>query len=275
MLPVNVTVNIYRNFDSGSPYPDANATPGVVAQGYIKQAMELGRFGYQTKSLYFTHRLWLPPGTDIRDAENTQLTPEVAGNADTVTIADFPSAGFCTAFLVVLVQENRAGGFLEVYLDRLKTKAGKCNIGSPCGGCSGLTPTNWKLTVAGITSGLCNNGAQLNGTWTLAPDGITPCQWETGQVITCASGLSGFAWMLTGPIPPSPQNAWNLYALGGGMARDQNNRSIPTYRCDPAQFNCNGSNTFILNPAGIATCGSGNVGSCCGNWPQTVIVAPG
>jgi hypothetical protein len=278
MLPVppNITVQIFRGFDPGSPYPDPGRAPDVPnVRGFLNGALELGRFGYQTKYLYYTHTLWLPAGTDIRSAYDTQNDPSRNNPAaDTVIIPDWPLPGQCTALNVVMVQRDRAQNFLRVYLDKIRTKIGKCNIGSPCGGCQGLTPHNWQLTVSGITSGLCNNGSQLNGAWTLAPDPITPCQWKTSQVITCASGLQGVAWLLTGPFPPAPQSAWNLYALGGGMASDQGGRSIPTYRCDPAQFQCNASNTFVLNPAGIATCGSGNNGSCCGNWPQSVTVSP-
>lgn len=274
-LPVapNITADLFRGFDAGSPYPDPGRAPDVRGvPGRLRSGLGVGRLGFQARNLSYTHSVWLPAGTDVRDGYAAQVGVWDATKADTLCVADWPNPGWCTAFLVVLVQRARGGDYLVAYLDRLRSKPGKCGLGSPCGGC-GSTPANWRLSVQGITSGLCDRGADLNGDWLLKPDPITACQWKTDAVVGCTGILTGVAWLLTGPYPPAPQNAWNLYALGAGMAHDAGGRSIPTYRCDPAHFNCNGANLFVLNPAGIATCG-GQSASCCGNWPATLTITP-
>jgi hypothetical protein len=153
----NCNVSIFRNFNASKPYPAAGAQPAATSAGYIKHAVKLGKFAFAAKGLYFTHQLYLPLGTDIRSAYNTQLNTENPQNADTVFIQDYPNAGQCTAFYVVLAQNNRAGQFLEVYLDRLLPKSGKCiqrggNGGGYCGSYCGGFPTQW-LVQAQVSGG--------------------------------------------------------------------------------------------------------------------------
>ena len=93
-LPANVTVNIYRTANPSSPYPGGSpAVSGVP--GYLKPAAPNGRFG-SAQWLKWTHILYLPPGTDIRDAYNSQLDPARDNTvADTVILADTAVPGRC------------------------------------------------------------------------------------------------------------------------------------------------------------------------------------
>src|SRR5271166_6520666 len=102
-MPANVTVNIYRTANPSSPYPSGSpAVSGVP--GYLQPAAQDGRFG-SASYLKWTHVLYLPPGTDIRDAYNSQLDPaRNNNNADTVILLDSTVAGRETAYYVVIVE---------------------------------------------------------------------------------------------------------------------------------------------------------------------------
>lgn len=125
-LPVtgNVTVDIYRTANPNNPVPTgAPAVPGVP--GYLKPWASSGRQG-SAQWLKWTHILTLPPGTDVRDAYNSQLDPSRNNNgADTVVVTD--SGGTRkTPFYVVFVELAYRGtpqAQLRVYLDRFQPSA--------------------------------------------------------------------------------------------------------------------------------------------------------
>jgi len=161
LLPVNVTVDIYRTFDAVNPYPVAS-TPSAASQvpGHIRQHTRLGRFGWD-QQLYWTHVLYLPPHTDIRGAYNSQLNSWPMSQADTVVIPDYPAASWCTAFLVVLVQRlNRGnrGDCLCVYLDRLQPRQGPCQQGVTLPCCSNPLPLTVHATVQNVSGCPCIDG---------------------------------------------------------------------------------------------------------------------
>ena len=121
-LPVaaNVSVDIYRNANPSSPYPSGSpAVPGV--KGYLKAAVTNGRFG-SASYLKWTHILFLPPGTDVRDAYNSQLDPARNNTiADTVILSDTSISGRKTAYYVVFVEMVARGTgqqYVRAYLDR-------------------------------------------------------------------------------------------------------------------------------------------------------------
>jgi hypothetical protein len=120
-MPPNVTVDIYRNSNPANPLPGGNpALAGVP--GYLTPYVQTGRFG-SAQWLKWTHILFLAPGTDVRDAYNTQLDPARSNNAaDTVVLTD--SGGVKkTPFYVVFVELAYKGtplAQLRVYLDRFQ-----------------------------------------------------------------------------------------------------------------------------------------------------------
>jgi hypothetical protein len=119
-LPANVSVDIYRTANPSSPYPGGSpAVSGV--NGYLVPAVENGRFG-SASWLKWTHILYVPPGTDVRDAYNSQLDPARNNtNADTVILNDSAVSGRQTAYYVVFVEVVARGSpqqYLRVYLDR-------------------------------------------------------------------------------------------------------------------------------------------------------------
>jgi hypothetical protein len=119
-LPINVTVDIYRTANPSSPYPGGSpAVAGV--RGYLKPAMTNGRSG-NASWLRWTHILYLPPGTDVRDAYNSQLDPARNNTlADTVILTDTTVPSRKTAYYVVFVEVIARGTpqqHLRAYLDR-------------------------------------------------------------------------------------------------------------------------------------------------------------
>jgi len=124
-LPTNVSVDIYRTANPASPYPGGSpASSGV--KGHLRPIATNGRFG-SASYLKWTHVLYLPTTTDIRDAYNSQLDP--ARNnaaADTVIVKDSTVLGRKTAYYVVFVEVVARGGSLQhlrVYLDRFAPNA--------------------------------------------------------------------------------------------------------------------------------------------------------
>jgi hypothetical protein len=119
-IPSNVTVAIYRNSNPSSPLP--SGLPAVSnVPGYIKPSAVQGRFG-SAQWLKWTHVLIVPPGTDIRDAYNSQLDPSRNNNAaDTVVLTD--SNGNKVPYYVVFVEDAFRGtsmNQIRVYLDRFQ-----------------------------------------------------------------------------------------------------------------------------------------------------------
>jgi hypothetical protein len=141
ILPVNATVDIYRGFNVNQPYPVTGGAGPAVSQigGHLKHHVRHGRFG-SALTLHWTHAFYLPRGSDVRSAYNSQLNTWTPANADTVILADYPIPGWCTAFLVVLVQEAKRGTPGEcvvAYLDRMQPVQGSClqppsGVTNPC-----------------------------------------------------------------------------------------------------------------------------------------------
>ncbi len=122
-MPANVTVDIYRTSNPASPVP--TGVPAVAGvPGYLKPVPQAGRSG-SAQWLKWTHQLTLPPGTDIRDAYNSQLDPSRSNNAaDTVVITD--SSGNKVPYYVVFVEEAYRGSpqvQVQVFLDRFQPQA--------------------------------------------------------------------------------------------------------------------------------------------------------
>lgn len=119
-LGKNVTVDVFRTANPSSPYPSGSpAVSGVNA--YLRPAAQNGRFG-SASYLKWTHILYVPPGTDIRDAYNSQLDPSRNNTiADTVILQDSSVSGRKTAYYVVFVEVVARGSaqqYMRVYLDR-------------------------------------------------------------------------------------------------------------------------------------------------------------
>jgi len=168
-LAPNAVVDIYRGFNAASPYPVVT-TPIAVASvaGHLRHHVRHGRFGHGT-SLRWTHVLYLAPDVDIRSAFNSHLNAWQPANADTVLLADYPVAGWCTAFFVVLVQRlNRGetGECLRVCLDRLQPQLGPCpgpGVLRPC--CANPLPATLHATLQDISGCPCMDGEVVTLTY--------------------------------------------------------------------------------------------------------------
>lgn len=179
----NAAVDIYRGFNASSPYPSASATPAATGvPGELRHYARNGRFG-RAAILHWTHLLLLSPDVDIRSAYNSQLNSWQHSNADTVLLADYPIDGWCTAFVVVLVQRIRGprGAYLRAYLDRVQPREGPCTpeIVLPC--CPDPMPATLQATVPSGTGCPCLDGVVV----TLAYDPVS--QSWTGSTEACAS----------------------------------------------------------------------------------------
>src|SRR5581483_3232482 len=118
--------------------------------GYLRHHLEAGRFGYQAAGLAWTNVLLVDADVDVRDAYASQLAGGDPADADTVLVRDYPIAGRCTAFRVVLAQlcrDVRGLPYQEVKLDRARPRIGACTELRCCGTAS--VPTTLKVTLAG------------------------------------------------------------------------------------------------------------------------------
>lgn len=121
-----------------------------------------------------------------------------------------------------------------------------------CGTCE-VADEDVTVTVSGITAGPadgnpCDDCTDYNATWTMHRID-DDCLWRTDDLNPCNdSGLSVATLYYQGQFNPP------YWELGLGFA---------VYRCEPADFVCNGASTFTL--AGI------NDDACAG-WPRTVSV---
>src|ERR1700730_2946105 len=100
-MPSNITVDIFRTANPGSPYALGSAGPAGV-KGYLQPRVQTGRHGTATW-LKWTHILYVDATVDVRDAYNSQLDPSRDNTkADTVILQS--SGGIKTAFYVVYVE---------------------------------------------------------------------------------------------------------------------------------------------------------------------------
>jgi hypothetical protein len=123
-LPPNVSANIYRTANPSSPYSLGSAGPQGV-QCYLQAAVADGRFG-SANWLRWTHVLFLPPGTDVRDAYNSQLDPSRNNNNGDTVIINGVTDSNKTAYYVVFVEVISRGAsdaHLRAYLDRFAPSA--------------------------------------------------------------------------------------------------------------------------------------------------------
>jgi hypothetical protein len=124
-LTPNVSVSIYRTANPSSPYPSGSPALSGVS-GYLRPMVQNGRFG-TALYLHWTHILYLPPGTDIRDAYNSQLDPSRNNTiADTVIVQDSSNPNTKTAYFVVFVEivlRGTPGQYVRAYLDRFQPNA--------------------------------------------------------------------------------------------------------------------------------------------------------
>ncbi len=267
-----MTVDIYRGFTPGSPYPAA-PTPDVAGvQGFIRHHLKNGVFGLAAQGLHWTHLLYLPLGTDIRSAYDSQLTPEVVQNTDTILAHDYPRTGWCTAFAAVMVQRFRAGGdFLKVYLDRCQP------IHQPCGQPAHQSNAcQCEAYVARYVFSLSTIAAGTGDPFT------SPCPacagWDVAWTLDFLTGLGYPAWL--GPNSPcregSPINLpIDLRQLGSGLGsiyqlrlpQDYNPDDTVYYDAPCETWNCLGPNVLTLQ-AGPRT----NVR--CQGWPATITLTP-
>jgi len=147
--------------------------------GHLKHHVRHGRFG-SAAALRWTTVLYLPPGTDIRSAYNSQLNGWPAANSDTVVLADYPQPGWCTAFLVVLVQRINRGTPVEclrVYLDRMRPRQGPCQIGC----CPQPLPTTLHALIPSPSGCPCLDAEVIELNYQSASD-----SW-TGSKVVCSS----------------------------------------------------------------------------------------
>lgn len=184
LLPKTATVDIYRGFNANSPYPAAGTLPDVPGvSGHLKHHARQGRFG-SASALKWTHVLYLPGGIDIRSAYNSQLDTWQSANADTVLLADYPIPGWCTAFLVVLVQRVHRGtpdDGLRVHLDRLQPRQGPCSQDIVLGCCPNSLPATVHATIPQGSGCPCLNGVVVPLRYS------AQTQSWTGSQIVCAS----------------------------------------------------------------------------------------
>jgi hypothetical protein len=278
---LNVIFDLYPAFSPQQPYPFSSLTPIIrQGQGGLAGRVQLGRLGYQTKNLYFTHVLTVDPNNPRQDAYNTQNDPGRDNTkGGTVIIADYPIPGRCTAFYIVLVTRIAPGTPLEqvqLYLDRCqpidKPTIDKASTIYPClidpslYGChcpSG--PDAWKITLTGIGNNQCLLCGNWNTTWSLTRDtqyacanyythaNFSPCYpsdyaMTLAYFATAGEGLPADTWRLViddnGYPVPGFENFSNWYTLSG------------------TQWACYGPNTLNLL----------RTSNQCTGWPQTVTI---
>jgi hypothetical protein len=120
LVPTNVSVDIYRTANPGSPYTLGMLSAAGV-KGFLRPAARDGRFG-AASWLKWTHVLLLSPTADVRDAYNSQLDPNRDNaKADTIIVYDSNTPTTKTAFYAVFVEQASRGttaAHLRVYLDR-------------------------------------------------------------------------------------------------------------------------------------------------------------
>ncbi|MBL8792903.1 MAG: hypothetical protein JNM56_03290 [Planctomycetia bacterium] len=216
LLPVNAVVDVYRGFNAANPYPGGGSTPAVEgARGHLKQHVRHGRFG-SAAGLKWTTVLYLPPATDVRSAYDAQLNAWTPANADTIVLPDYPREGWCTAFLVVLVQRMHRGTAAEclrVCLDRLQPRQGGCIRA----GCCPDMPATLYATVPLGTGCPCLDGTVVPLTYDADSDAWTGsqtvCNGENFTLTFRCTGTSCLNATLlvsfedhgdVGPVPVAP-----------------------------------------------------------------------
>jgi hypothetical protein len=201
----NANFTLWQGFDASAP-TSVQGSP-ISAQGYLKQNTELGRFGLYPNGLYWTTVIDVPLGTNAQDAWDSFLNNPTPANSDTVLVQDYPIPGWCTPFLVVLIERLSRGqpsDRLRLYLDRCQPVQGACptsggGVTTPC--CANSFPTTLHVTVTDSGSCGCIDGTYAltwdpsytgggivpNGAW-VSPD-LNLCGSTFNIVVYCNAGL--------------------------------------------------------------------------------------
>jgi hypothetical protein len=218
-LPVNVMVDIYRAFSVGRPLPTGR--PDVAAvPGHLRHHVKNGRFGYG-QSVFWTHLLYLPVGTDVRSGYSSNLGVIDLGKADTIVVHDYPIDRATTVFLVVMVQRasrGTGGDVLKVYLDRAGQSA-------PC--CADL-PRTLKVTFSDISGSDC---ACLNGSFPIV---WNPATGKYAGTFSACGGVNTFQLWCESPGAGPFGFAWSLQGANGPLFVD---RSAFAATCHPFELN--------------------------------------
>jgi hypothetical protein len=252
--PPNVTFDLYRGYAAATPYdPPNRPAASQAARGYLRHHHRHGRFGYRipgqdNAALYWTNVLLVPIGQDVRDGYKSELNPFTPADGDTVMVMDYPVAGTCTAFVVVMVQRKSRGTALDhfrCYLDRARPSYGTVCPDPNAGGgvmvacCPGVgLPGELQVSLSGGT-GTCTC---LNGqSWQVDWNGV---DWSNPYVLCGRDG----SWDLTCSGTPAK---WTLTSTG----------------CD---FVTPAVDAGSCNPLAITWTGVAVLGCCHGNIDITV-----
>ena len=127
--------------------------------------------------------------------------------------------------------------------------------GGPCCGCE-TVPSQYTMTVAGITDALCSFCNAYNGTFTLTlGDG---CLWKTEQGNLCSGGFPSHVWQLS-------CDETNMYLRPQGAFATDPPGAITEYVLALSSWDCLGSNTLIQ-------AFSSNLE--CNGWPASITINP-
>jgi hypothetical protein len=175
LTPTNCSFDVYRGYAPATPYVPPNRPAALIGiTGAIKQHVRNGRFGYQIPgqnnvSLHWTTVLLVRLGRDLRDAYNSELNADTIQNGDTVMVADYPNAGTCCAFVVVMIQRVNRGGsgdYLRLYLDRARPNYGTlCPDPTQAGGVPGCDPATCATVPEMLTFSWTDAGFTCTLTW--------------------------------------------------------------------------------------------------------------
>jgi hypothetical protein len=233
----NVTFDVYRGYSPASPYAPALPAAACKLQGFLRQHVRNGRFGFTpagAQPVHWTTILDVILGTDIRSAYNAQLNTFNEANGDTLLVHDYPTPGTCCAFVVVMVQLRK--GYLRCYLDRAQPSWGVTCPDCPaprvhlsCCPAGQTAPMAIVGRISNTSQGsTCLQGVQftlnyspnVDGAFNAGWSGIAPtagCPSNIGQVfqVICSSGV----WFCRQSCGVN----WN--AIGGGQ--------VGTITCNP------------------------------------------
>jgi hypothetical protein len=232
-LATNTSFTIWQGFNASSP-SSVTGNP-VSANGFLKQNTELGRFGEAPNGLYWTTVIDVPLGTDAQDAWDSFLNTMTPANSDTVLVQDYPIPGWCTPFLVVLIERMSRGqptDRLRLYLDRCQPVLGPCptaESGIVTGCCPNGFPTTVHVTITDAGSCPCIDGTYAL-TWdpTYTGGGFIPNGAWVGNVTLCSATFQIVFW-----CNPSGPNWVISFGQNGTIFISTCNNTPNTVSCSP------------------------------------------
>jgi hypothetical protein len=135
---------------------------------------------------------------------------------------------------------------------------GCCGSDCECSVCPNA-PAQWSLSVAGITTAVCEGCAAWNGSWVLTNDCLVfesgnPCKWSSPVEIG------------TAPCEPGCGDCsrWTVVLTSSVAALLADESQMAAYRLPIGGFNCTGANTFPLLASSLH----------CDNWPASLTITP-